>query len=286
MAGRLQDKVALVTGAGTGIGEAIAKRFALEGAKLVLVGRPGDPVERVCAEIGRLGGHSVFVRVDVATETGAKHAVATAVREWGGLDVLVNDAGVLPKPAPLDEFPVEDFEWVLRNNVGSVFHMTRAAWPELVKRRGNVVCAGSEAGLIGEPQIAAYAGTKGFVHAFVRTTAMEGTKVGVRVNAVAPGPIDTQMTDPKTGPIDQKFAQDIERGTPMGRRGTPEEVANAYLFLASDEASYVTGHVLSVDGGSAVGKGNLGEEVPEEFKQYPPSRIDLRHQFEGGAKML
>ena len=141
--------------------------------------------------------------------------------------------------------------------------------------------AGSEAGLIGEPQIATYSGTKAWIMAFMRSVAMEGTMVGVRANAIAPGPIDTEMTDPKTGAIDQQFGKEIESGTPMGRRGTPEEVANGYLFLASDEASYVTGTVLSVDGGSAVGKGALGEKVPSSLKQYPPVTLDLKHQFQG-----
>ncbi|RYG34878.1 SDR family oxidoreductase, partial [bacterium] len=194
MAGRLLGKTAIVTGGGTGIGEAISKKFAKEGANVVIVGLPGDPVAQVCSEIGEAGGHSVFFTGDVSNESTAKEAVQTAIREFGGLDILINNAGIYPESAPIEEYTVQSFEDLLKGNVYTVFHMTRAAMPELQKTRGCIVSAGSEAASIGEPKIAPYAATKGWITAFTRTVAMEGVSRGVRANLVAPGPIDTEMT--------------------------------------------------------------------------------------------
>lgn len=282
MVGRLQGKTAIVTGGGTGIGEAVSKKFAKEGANVVVVGQLGDPIEAVSEEIRQSGGRSAFVFADVSEESGAKKAVEKALREFGKLDVLVNNAGVYPEAAPVAEYSVDSFERLIKGNIRTTFFMTRAAMPELEKTRGCIVSAGSEAASIGEPNISPYAGTKGWVTAFTRTVAMEGVKTGVRANLVAPGPIDTEMTSVEHGlATTEEFSKDLEKGTPMGRRGMPEEVANVYCFLASDEASYVTGAVFAVDGGSVAGKGNLGEEVPTDLKQYPPAKLELKHQFEG-----
>ncbi len=286
MAGRLDGKIALVTGAGTGIGEAIAKLFAREGARVVVSGREGDPVVEVAQEIVASGGLAIAVVGDLSEERGAHEAVRAATANFGGLDVLVNNAGIYPELAPIERTTTEAFDGLVKDNLRTTYLVTREAWPELAKRRGNVVFAGSEAGLTGEAQIAPYAGTKGWIMAFMRSLAMEGVLVGVRSNAVAPGPIDTQMTSVARGITTPEFSADIESGTPMGRRGTPEEVAHAYLFLASDEASYVTGATLSVDGGSAVGKGAVGAKVPTSLKAYPPLTLDLRHQFDAESKKI
>lgn len=286
MAGRLEGKVAIVTGAGTGIGEAIAKRFAREGARLVLVGREGDPVAEVAREIESSGGKAIALVADMGEEDGAAVAVRTATETYGALHVLAANHGVYPELGGILETTLPAFESLYRNNILGQYLITKAAWPELTKTRGNVVFAGSEAGITGEGKIAPYAGSKGWIMAFMRSLAIEGTAVGIRVNAVAPGPIDTQMTSVSEGITTPEFSEEIESGTPMGRRGTPEEVANAYLFLASDEASYVTGLSLSVDGGSVIGKGAVGEKVPTELKAYPPSTLDLRHQFEGDPHKL
>ena len=286
MAGRLRGKVALVTGGATGIGEAIAKLFAREGAKVVVNGRMGDPVAEVAEEIRASGGEAVSAVADLSQPEGAHAAVRSAVAAFGGLDILVSNHGIYPELGKITETTLDAFESLYRNNIRGTYLVTKEAWPEIAKRRGNIVFAGSEAGITGEAQIAPYAGSKGWEMAFMRSLAMEGVAVGIRVNAVAPGPVDTQMTSVSEGITTPEFSREIESGTPMGRRGTPEEIAYAYLFLASDEASYVTGISLSVDGGSAIGKGAVGEKVPAEFKGYPPVTLNLRHQFDGEAKKL
>lgn len=286
MARRLEGKVALITGAGTGIGEAIAKLFAREGAKVVAVGRDGDPVLAVAGEIQATSGQAIGVIADVSEEAGAHAAVRAATTNFGGLDVLVTNHGVYPELGKITDTTMEAFESLYRNNIRGEYLIVKEAWPELVKTRGNIVFPGSEAGITGKGQIAPYAGSKGWIMAFMRSLAIEGVQVGIRVNAVAPGPVDTQMTSVSEGITTAEFSKEIESGTPMGRRGTPEEIAYGYLFLASDEASYVTGVSLSVDGGSAIGKGAVGEKVPTELKQYPKGTLDLRHQFDGDPKKL
>ena len=286
MSGRLSGKVAIVTGGGTGIGEAIAKLFAREGAKVAIVGREGDPVDQVAREIRATGGKATGIVADISEESAVSAMVGEVSSTFGGIDILIPNHGVYPELGKITDTTVEAFESLYRNNIRGTYLVVREVWPELAKTRGNIVFPGSEAGITGEAQIAPYAGSKGWIMAFMRSLAMEGTAVGIRVNAIAPGPIDTQMTSVSEGITTPEFSKEIESGTPMGRRGTPEEVAYGYLFLASDEASYVTGVALSVDGGSAIGKGAVGEKVPAELREYPPLSLDLRHQFEGDPHKL
>ncbi len=191
MAGRLENKVALITGAGTGIGEAIAHKFAKEGAKVVVVGLPDDPVQDVAEAIQKNGGEAIFVAGDIAEEAHAQAAVQAAIDKFGRLDILVNNAGVFLTQSEIDKYPVEDFDKTLRNNLRSAFLMTRYAIPHLQKTRGNVVSAGSEAGFNGQPMNAPYGGTKAFMHSFMMGVAVEQAKHGVRANCVCPGAIDT-----------------------------------------------------------------------------------------------
>jgi NAD(P)-dependent dehydrogenase (short-subunit alcohol dehydrogenase family) len=280
---RLQNKAAIVTGAGTGIGEAIAHKFAYEGAHVLVNGLPGDPVEDV-AEAIRDQYPDVEVAVyvgDVAEQGHAEACVKAAVDAFGKLDVLVNNAGVLPETDETQDYPVEAFEQLVHNNVKSVFHMTRAALPHLQKTRGNVVSAGSEAGFNGTPQFTPYGGTKAFVHAFMKGVAVEQAKYGVRANCVCPGPIDTAWTHRETGPMDREMEQMIVASTPLGRRGTPEEMANVYAFLASDEASYVTGALFLADGGITPAHGNVGEKVSKAVAKEPVGVLRLSHALEG-----
>jgi NAD(P)-dependent dehydrogenase (short-subunit alcohol dehydrogenase family) len=281
MAGRLFDKVALVTGAGTGIGEAIALKFAAEGAKLLLAGLPGDPVEDVAATIAKAGGAAAAFTGDLSDETQARACVEAALSRYGRLDVLVNNAGVFLVAAEAQDYPVDKIDEHLRHNIRSLVLVTRFALPHLQKTHGNVVCAGSESGMIGLPKNAVYGGTKGFVHAFACGLAVEQAAHGVRVNCVCPGPIDTAWTHTATGPMDSEMAQMMTQATPMGRTGTPEEVANVYAFLASDEASFVTGALWLVDGGITVGKGPVGAQASSHFKTPPGGKLPLRHQREG-----
>ena len=279
---RLEGKATIVTGAGTGIGEAIAHKFALEGADVLLNGLPDDPLDQVAADI-REQYPEVEVAVfegDVADQETAEACVQAAVEAFGKLDVLVNNAGVLPKLAELHEYPIEDFEKLVHNNIYTAFHMTRAALPELQKTRGNIVSAGSEAGWNGSPRFAPYGPTKAYIHALMKGVAGEQGKYGVRANCVCPGPIDTSWTHAETGPMDEDAEETVVMSTAFGRRGTTEEIANVYAFLASDEASYVTGALWLVDGATTIVHGMPGKQVPDAIRQQPEGRLKLRFQRE------
>ena len=281
-AGRLAGKRALVTGAGTGIGEAIAHKFAREGASVLLSGLPDDPLDRVASDI-REQYPDVRVAVfagDVGDQTTAEACVKAAVDAFGGLDVLVNNAGVLPVLAELHEYPVDAFEKLIHNNIYTAFHMTRAALPELQKSRGNIVSAGSEAGWNGSPQFAPYGPTKAYIHALMKGVAGEQGKYGVRANCVCPGPIDTSWTHHETGPMDKDAEKTLVGSTAFGRRGTTEEVANVYAFLASDEASYVTGALWLVDGATTIVHGMPGQDAERAVRKQPEGVLKLRFQRE------
>ncbi|OUJ75273.1 SDR family NAD(P)-dependent oxidoreductase [Hymenobacter crusticola] len=285
ISGRLTGKVAIVTGGGAGIGEAISKKFAKEGAFVVVAGFAEDPVGQVVEEIVAAGGRAVAFTGDISHEQTAQACVQAAVDQFGKLDVLVNNAGVFPATSTLDKYPTEAFEYMIKNNIYSNFMMTRAALPYLQKTRGNIVSAGSEAGHMGEPQNTPYGGTKGFVHAFQRGVAVEQAKFGVRSNIVGPGPIDTAWTHKETGPMDSKMEKLTVQGVPLGRRGTAEEVANVYAFLASDEASYVTGATYFVDGGVTISKGPHGDEVPSDLAKEPEGVLALEHEKDGHTEI-
>ncbi|SMB96605.1 short-chain dehydrogenase/reductase SDR [Hymenobacter roseosalivarius DSM 11622] len=282
---RLEGKVAIVTGGGAGIGEAICKRFAQEGAAVVVVGLDTDPVREVVDDIQARGGRAIGFLGDISRQEAAEECVKLALHDFGKLDILINNAGVFPATAELDKYPVEAFEYMIKHNIYSVFMMSRAALPHLQKSRGNIVSAGSEAGQMGSPMITPYGGTKAWVMTFSRGLAVEQAKHGVRVNCVGPGPIDTAWTHKETGPMDSKMEKNTVNGVPMGRRGTPEEVANVYLFLASDEASYVTGATYFVDGGVTLSKSLSGEEVPAHLKKEPTDGLHLQHEKDGHTKV-
>ena len=281
MSGRLFDKVAIVTGAGTGIGEAIALKFAREGARLLLVGLPDDPVEDVARMINGAGGFAEIYLGDIAEEYHAQGAVEACASAYGRIDILINNAGVFLAVVETQDYPVDKFDETLRSNVRSVFLMTKFALPYLQKAHGNIVSTGSEAGMIGHPKNAMYGGTKAFVHSFTLGIAAEQAAYGVRANCVCPGPIDTAWTHQSTGPMDAELAAMITQATPMGRRGTPEEVANVFCFLASDEASFVTGALYTVDGGITISKGPVGAKASSHFKTPPEGTLPTRHSHDG-----
>jgi NAD(P)-dependent dehydrogenase (short-subunit alcohol dehydrogenase family) len=281
MTDRLSGKVAIVTGGGTGIGEAICRRFAQEGASIIVNGLPGDPLDDVVAAIVAEDGRATAFAGDVSNERDARACVATAIERFGQLDVLVNNAGVLLVNAQTEDMPVDKFDEQLRCNVRSAFLMTKFALPHLRKVRGNVICAGSEGGINGQPRNTAYGGTKGFLHSFVMGVAVEQAQYGVRANCVCPGPIDTSWTHKETGAVDEQIEQALLSATPLGRRGTAEEVANVYAFLASDEASFVTGALWLVDGGITPAKGAVGMLAGREARTPPPDRMHLRHTHDG-----
>ena len=282
---RLEKKVAIVTGGATGIGEAISKLFAKEGAKVLVVGMPQDPVKQVIEDIKKEKGVAIGFSADISAEEDAKGAIEAAVKNWGRLDILINNAGVYPEVNSLESYSVEAFDNLLKNNVRTAFLMTKYALPELKKTRGCIVSAGSEAGKIGIANVTPYGGTKGFMHAFMKGVAVEQAKNGIRANCVAPGPINTAWTHKETSGINKTMEKQLIQATPLGRRGTPEEIANVYLFLASDEASYVTGAVYSADGGITVAKGAVGGDVPSKLAKEPKGRLNLKHQQDGATSV-
>ncbi|MBX9853454.1 MAG: SDR family oxidoreductase [Cytophagaceae bacterium] len=282
---RLMDKVAIITGGATGIGEAISKRFAQEGAKVVVCGFPDDPVDEVVKDIKENGGTAVGYKGDVSVQQHAEACIKTALDNWGKLNILVNNAGVFPEIDLLQDYATEVFQNLLKNNVQTAFMMTRAALPSLHETKGCIVCAGSESGIKGLAQNAPYAGTKGWMHAFTLSLAAEQAQFGVRANCVCPGPIDTAWTHDETSDMPKKMEKEMITSTIMGRRGTPEEVANVYLFLASDEASYVTGALYTVDGGITIAKGPMGVQADKAMKKEPKGTLGLKQTMRGATKM-
>lgn len=275
--GRLKDKVAIVTGGGTGIGEAVCKKFAREGAHVVVCGFPDDPVDAVVAEIIKENGSAIPFKADVSDQINAEACVGLTLSTWGRLDILINNAGVFPETNETQNITTKAFESLIKNNLYTTFMMTRAALPYLQKTRGCIVSAGSEAGFQGLAQMSPYGGTKGFMHAFMMGVAVEQAKYGVRANCVCPGAIDTAWTHKETGPMTAKMEKQIVEATPMARRGTTEEVANVYLFLASDEASFVTGALYQVDGGIVAAKGSAGTETPQPLRNEPEGELEIMH---------
>jgi NAD(P)-dependent dehydrogenase (short-subunit alcohol dehydrogenase family) len=278
---RLRDKVAIITGAGTGIGEAIAHKFAREGARLVLSGLPGDPVPDVAKAIASAGGRAELYLGDLAEEQHARGCVDRAVKSFGSLDVLVSNAGIFIANAETDLYRIEDFDRTVRNNIRTAFLMTKFALPHLQASRGNIIFTGSEAGLNGSPRFTPYGGSKGFLHAFAKGVALEQAPYGVRANCVCPGPIDTAWTRGADSPIDPAAQETIGNMVPLGRRGTPEEIANIFAFLASDEASYVTGALWLADGGVTPAKSDIGTQVPADLRQAPKGVLTLKHSHDG-----
>jgi NAD(P)-dependent dehydrogenase (short-subunit alcohol dehydrogenase family) len=266
---RLENKVAIVTGGATGIGRAIASRFCREGAQVVVAGLPSDPVDDIVERVHEHGGEAVSFLGDLSHEDTARECVESAIECFGQLDILVNNAAVVNVLHPIEDFPTDRFEEMISSNIRTVFMMTRAAIPELKKTRGCIVSAGSEAAWNGAPNFAPYGGTKGFIHAFMKGVAVEQAKNGIRANCVCPGPIDTAMTEDEVVSFDSESEETLITNTALGERGTVEEIANVYAFLASDEAAYVNGALWLVDGGTTIANGNVGEEVAHTLAATP-----------------
>lgn len=241
----LRERVALVTGGGSGLGRAIAWGFACHGAHVVLVDRDAAAVRAAADEIARAGTRTLALVAEASDEAQVERAVADALAAFGHVDVLVNGAGHNIR-RPLLEFTVEEFDSLHAVHVRGAFLFARAVGRHMQARAsGAMINIASIIGLVGAPNVSAYAAAKGALVQLTRALALEMAPAGVRVNAIAPGYIDTPLTRQHSEAVRRR----IETGTPLGRFGEPRELIGASVFLASDAASYVTGTTLVVDGG-------------------------------------
>jgi len=242
----LDGKVALVTGASRGIGRAVAIALAKAGA-LVAVNYAGNvkAAEEVQQIITQAGGKAILVRGDVAQAEVVDEMMKTVMDEFGRIDILVNNAGIT-RDGLLMRMKESDWDAVIDTNLKGIFHCTKAAAKHMMKARsGRIINMTSVVGLIGNAGQTNYAAAKAGVTGFSKSAAKELASRGITVNMVAPGFIDTDMT----AVLPEKVREEMVKGIPMGRMGTPEEVAEAVLFLASDQASYITGQIINLDGG-------------------------------------
>jgi len=247
---RFADKTVIVTGAGSGIGEGAARRFSDEGAKVVLVGRTKDKLDKIAAS---LPTERTLVHVaDVSQEIEVNALIAATLTTFGTIDVVVNAAGVFAG-STITESSTEDWRKVMSNDVDSIFFMCRAAMPHLIKSKGNIVNVSSVSGMGGDWNSSLYNAAKGAVTNFTRSIALDYGRQGVRVNAVCPSMTITDMTQDM---LDKpELMESFKQRTPLWGPATPEDIAGPIAFLASEDARYVTGVNLPVDGGVTAANG-------------------------------
>ncbi len=250
---RLEGKVAIITGATGGIGEATAKRYLEEGASVMLVGRSAEKLKETRGRLSGFDNVADFV-ADATDEAATKASVEATVEAFGGLDIVLANAGTEGNFAPIENLEMSEFESVLRTNVIGVWLSLKYAVEPIKKRGGgSMIAVSSIAGMIGFPMMAPYIASKHAVFGMVKTAALELAEMGVRVNAIGPGPIDNRMMsslESQLNPEDHAAAHEfVLESVPMKRYGTNEEVANLALFLGSDESTYCTGGIHMIDGG-------------------------------------
>ena len=249
MAGAFQGKVALVTGGGSGIGRATSLAFAGRGAKVVVADIASAGGEETVRLVKAAGGEAAFVKADVARAAEAHALIAAAVKTYGQLDYAHNNAGLEGLSAPTADCTEENWDRVLAVNLKGVWLCMKYEIPQMLTRGGGaIVNTASAAGLVGLRAFPAYAASKHAVLGLTKTAALEYAKAGLRINAVCPGFIRTPMVDRQSETHPDAAAR-LAAAAPMGRLGTPEEVAAAVLWLCSDEAAFITGQALTIDGG-------------------------------------
>ncbi len=240
----------LITGALTGIGRAAALAFTEDGYRIIVSGRKSEEGEALEKELHRLGAEAGFIRADVRYEDDVRNLVDETVARFGRLDAAVNNAGTEGKRGPVTEQTAESYAAVFDTNVlGVLLSMKHELRVMLAQRSGSIINISSTAGHNGVPDASIYSASKHAVEGLTKAAALEVAGSGVRVNCVAPGPVETGMLNRFTGTAERKAG--LVAGVPMKRVGEPSEVANAILFLASGKSSFITGHVLSVDGGKS-----------------------------------
>ncbi len=250
---KFTGKVAVVTGATSGIGHACAVGFAKEGANVVCVGRKEEALQEVAQELRNAGVEALPLRADLSVDDEADRVVDEAVKVFGGVDVLVNAAGFLTT-GTIENTAIDAWDEMMNVNVRAVFRLMQRALPSMIERRGNIVNVSSVTGLRSFPGVLAYCVSKAAVDQLTRCSALELAAKGVRVNAVNPGVVVTEIHK-RGGMNNDAYAAFLEHSKtthPLGRTGRPEEIAALVLFLASEEASWVTGATYSIDGGRAL----------------------------------
>jgi NAD(P)-dependent dehydrogenase (short-subunit alcohol dehydrogenase family) len=248
----LLGKVAIVTGATSGIGRATALRFALAGASVVAVGRNAQTLNKVAREIQDTGGEALTVRADVTIQPIARRILKQTTERFGGLDILVNAAGHISN-GTIENTQLAAWDAMMNVNLRAVFNLMQQAVPSLIERRGNIVNVSSVTGLRSFPGVLAYCVSKAGLDQLTRCAALELAPKGVRVNAVNPGVVVTEIHK-RGGMSEQDYAAFLEHSKsthPIGRVGEPGEVAELILYLASERASWITGATYSIDGGRA-----------------------------------
>lgn len=248
---RLENKVALITGGTSGIGEAVANLFAREGARVAITGRNETRGNAVTARLLESGGQAIFLRTDVRKADECKRAVAETLRSFGQLDILFNNAGVFFPHTAL-ECSEEEWDLQIDVNLKGTFLMSKYALDPMIAQGGGVIINNSSGwGLVGGDRAVAYCASKGGVVLLTKAMAVDHGRQGIRVNCICPGDVDTPMLpeDARLRGLDWKTYLAGCESRPMGRIGTPEEIAKAVLFLASDDSSFMTGAALAVDGG-------------------------------------
>ena len=243
------QRVAIVTGGSSGIGRATAIALAKEGAKIVVAARRSKEGEETVRLVKETGSDGIFVNTDVANEASMKSLVEKTIDSYHRLDYAFNNAGIEQSMAPLTEQTVEEFDQIMNVNVRGVWLCMKYEIPELIKSGGGaIVNMSSGAGVVGLPQFSLYVASKHAVLGLTKSAALEYAKSGIRINAVAPGGVDTDMVERLTVAYKQ-WREMLTSMHPIGRLSNPEEIANAVVWLLSDKASFVLGHKLLVDGG-------------------------------------
>ena len=250
MPGRLEDKVAIITGGATGMGRAASLLFAREGAKVVVADRNVPEGRKTVALVGEMGGDALFVETDVSKSALVSDMVEQTIQRFGKLDVLVNNAGILIRTPPLAEVSELVWDLTLNTNIRGVFLCTKYAIPHMVGRGGSIVNVSSGAGIHPTTHAVPYGVSKAGVIQITLTTSTQYAPQGVRCNVIVPGPIDTPQARGSTGSAEE-FGL-IPSRVALGRVGTPRDIANLMLFLASEESSFISGAAFNIDGGGQV----------------------------------
>jgi len=251
---RLKGKVAIITGSSKGIGKGCAQVFAGEGAAVVIVSRTEAPGLAMAKKIQDEGGQAVYIQTDVSQSEQVQNMIKRTVEEFGRLDVLINNAGYHISKN-VEETSEEEWDFIIKTNLKSVFLCSKYAIPHLRKTQGHIINMSSMVGLVGQSNAGAYSATKGGIIAMTKGMALDFAKDGIRVNCICPGWIRTPLVDDwfTQQPDEQKAREYINSVHPLGRIGTIEECGRIALFLATEDSSFITGSILTVDGGVTLG---------------------------------